>query len=253
MFDLRKLTERVSLVCAWCKFRAMRYFCHSCHAEVEGRDSTTDSDDGEPICVICGSNFVERVGQGVEAFLAQPSAQGQSQSMPQPPQQTVVPPPLTQTGSSSGASTSNFQTPPSPAVMMLQLAGGQGSMPINIQGGAGAGAASGGPSADLITMLLQGMMPDLSAGGGGGGGLDDILHQLFMNEQGAAATPTTPEALASLRRERGEGLMQLGECGITLEPFEAGDVALVMPCDHAFKEDAIVQWLQTHDTCPGSA
>ena len=94
-------------------------------------------------------------------------------------------------------------------------------------------------------------------GGGPGSeessGLDHILHQLFMNEEGTPATPTSPEAMAALKRERdGDELQKLGECGITLEPFTEGDVAVIMPCEHAFKEEAILQWLQTHDTCPGT-
>lgn len=205
----------------------MRYFCHRCQAEVEGRINF----ENEPQCSACGSVFVEAVGQNIEQFLSLPSA--------------VLSSPII----ASTNTTSSFQTPHL-FMATQQVPVGQTVQIVQNRGALHAGVNNG--HQDLISMLLRSTgflnttTPDT------GGGLDDILHQLFMNAQGTVATPTSPEVLAALPREReADSLRQLGECGITLEPFEPGDVALLMPCRHAFKEEAIVQWLQTHDTCPG--
>mmetsp|Transcript_7469 Transcript_7469/g.12543 ORF Transcript_7469/g.12543 Transcript_7469/m.12543 type:complete len:233 (-) Transcript_7469:205-903(-) len=222
----------------------MRYFCHSCQVEVDGRVS---QENDEPECSVCGSNFVEKVGQRVEEFLALPQVQASQSSSSSVPTQS---PPAS--SDSGGETTSSFQTSPQTPVMMMQLAGG-GAMPINLQTQHGSSLLGGQPSQDLLTLLLRGtgLLSGSSDASGGNSGLDEILHQLFMNDQGVIATPTTPEAIEALNRERDvEKLQQLGECGITLEPFEEGDTAVIMPCEHVFKEEAILQWLQTHDTCP---
>lgn len=222
----------------------MRYFCHSCQAEVDGRQPLDDPE-GDPECATCGSCFVEKVGQDVESFLRVPrreqSPSSNVQQQSEPSQSTASP--STSRGNSATAGRSQTS---GHVVTMVQVGGGRGSLPINMSGGAGG-------ASDILSMILQGtgLVNGLSPNGNTGGMMDEILHQLFMSDQGNAPTPTTPEALAALKRERSdEGLKHLGECGITLEPFESGDVALILPCEHAFKEDAIVQWLQTHNTCP---
>lgn len=217
---------------------------------MEGRVS---QENDEPECSVCGSNFVEKVGQRVEEFLALPLPQVQTS---QSSATSSVPTPLSPASSASaGATTSSFQTSPHIPVVMMQLAGGGGggAMPINLQTQHGPSLLGEQPTQDLLTLLLRGtgLLGGSSIASGGNSGLDEILHQLFMSDQGAMATPTTPEAIEALSRERDiEKLQQLGECGITLEPFEVGDTAVIMPCEHVFKEEAILQWLQTHDTCP---
>eukprot|EP01036_Dinobryon_divergens_P024919 gene24919-33412_t len=49
----------------------------------------------------------------------------------------------------------------------------------------------------------------------------------------------------------------LGECSISHEPYELGDVVVTLPCRHQFKDAHIVQWLRTQQqqravnlTCP---
>ena len=225
----------------------MRYYCHNCQEEVDGRDSFDDPE-RDPECSICGSTFVEKVGQNVENFLRRPPS-------PQPPQSQSQPQAHTQSNEippqpPSQRAVSSFQTTPH-VVTMLQIGGGRGTVPMNVIRG---GQGGRGAAPDILSMLLQGtgLLGNVLPSGGTGSGLDEILHQLFLNDPGVIPTPTTPETLAALRRERnGEKLTELGECGITLEPFEPGDVALIMPCDHAFKEEAITQWLTTHNTCPG--
>jgi len=45
-------------------------------------------------------------------------------------------------------------------------------------------------------------------------------------------------------------LSNIGNCGITLEPFEVGEKAIILPCSHAYKEAAILEWFKQHNTCP---
>ena len=45
-------------------------------------------------------------------------------------------------------------------------------------------------------------------------------------------------------------LSNIGDCGITLEPFEVGETAIILPCSHAYKEAAILEWFKQHNTCP---
>lgn len=229
-------------------YNMMRYFCHSCQVEVEGRIAQ-ESEEQEPECVECGSHFIEKVGQNVEEFLALPqstSATSTVSTSSNPPTASEI-----QTSESSSETTSSFQTPM--PLVMLQLAGGR-TMPLNLQTHNGTSLTGPQPTQDLLSLLLRGtgLLHSDTDFAGGGGSIDDVLHQLFMNEQGTIATPTSPETIAALERERdSDKLRELGECGITLEPYEPGDVALVLPCRHSFKEEAILQWLQTHDTCPG--
>lgn len=41
-----------------------------------------------------------------------------------------------------------------------------------------------------------------------------------------------------------------GECCITQESFEIGDVMVPLSCGHNYKQESIVHWLQMHNTCP---
>ena len=42
----------------------------------------------------------------------------------------------------------------------------------------------------------------------------------------------------------------LGDCGITHDPYEIGDTVIQLECNHSFKEDSIVHWLSIGNTCP---
>jgi len=122
------------------------------------------------------------------------------------------------------------------------------------------GGAMQGLRADLLSSLIaRGYLPGGQEGAalvgqeGGGRSFDDLLHHLMMTESSHAHHPASEEAMAGLRRvavDADTDLSTLGECGVTLETFEPGDTAVVLPCSHAYKEEAIVQWLQQHDTCP---
>lgn len=45
-------------------------------------------------------------------------------------------------------------------------------------------------------------------------------------------------------------LEDLGECSITQEGFNYGDILVTLPCGHCFHNDAIEHWLGMHATCP---
>lgn len=83
----------------------------------------------------------------------------------------------------------------------------------------------------------------------GGNSFEDLLHHIMMNESSYAHHGASEEAIARLEK-RTENLQELGECSISQEPFTENDVAIVLPCHHAFKENEILQWLRVNKTCP---
>jgi len=139
---------------------------------------------------------------------------------------------------------------------------------------------------DLITSLInRGLLPSalpmtsdpnsilrfgvIAPGGGGGGGggvlergeflanegrsFEDLLHHLLMSEPSHGHQAATPEDILSLNRkliEIDSNEIPLGDCGITLEPFEVGETAIILPCSHAYKDAAILELFKQHNTCP---
>ena len=91
-------------------------------------------------------------------------------------------------------------------------------------------------------------------GGLDGRSFEDFLHHIMMNESSyAGAPPASDVAILSLDRQLitpHTDQRQLGVCCISQEPFEEGEVAVTMPCGHAYKEAPIVQWLKRHNSCP---
>ena len=86
---------------------------------------------------------------------------------------------------------------------------------------------------------------------------EDLLHHIMMNETSHAGVPPASDIIIeSLLREQVTSdtnqINRLGECCISMEPFEAGDTAISLPCGHSYKQDPIVQWLRMHNTCPGN-
>ncbi len=83
---------------------------------------------------------------------------------------------------------------------------------------------------------------------------EDFLHQLLMNESSrAGAPPASKHLLDNLPHQTvaGEGdVVALGECCITQEAFEVGEVMVPLRCGHNYKQEPIVQWLAMHNTCP---
>lgn len=83
---------------------------------------------------------------------------------------------------------------------------------------------------------------------------EDFLHYILMNENSHAGAPPAPKGLLEgLKRvpiTADTDITCLGECCITQDPFEAGDVMVRLPCGHAYKQEPIVHWLAMHNTCP---
>jgi hypothetical protein len=96
---------------------------------------------------------------------------------------------------------------------------------------------------------------------------EQFLHHILMHESShAGAPPASEELIASLSRTTATATSPfspslsplagagsgagLGECSISQEPFEEGEVVVTLLCGHAFKEQPIVHWLKMHNTCP---
>lgn len=70
----------------------------------------------------------------------------------------------------------------------------------------------------------------------------------------AAAPPASVQSIRQLPTVtvRREDLIDAAnrECCVCLEPVELGKVVIRLPCAHIFHRTCILQWLQTHCTCP---
>lgn len=83
---------------------------------------------------------------------------------------------------------------------------------------------------------------------------EDFLHHILMNESSrAGAPPASKQVLDGLPRHTIADEAEVaayGECYITQESFEVGEVVIPLPCGHNYKEEAILHWLEMHNTCP---
>lgn len=83
---------------------------------------------------------------------------------------------------------------------------------------------------------------------------EDFLHHLLMNESSRAGAPPAPkQLLEGLPRQTvscDADVAALGECCITQETFEVGEVMIPLICGHNYKQEPILHWLAMHNTCP---
>lgn len=83
---------------------------------------------------------------------------------------------------------------------------------------------------------------------------EQLLHHILMNENSHAGVPPAEQCtIDHLQRDlvKQETLSILqGECSISQEAFEPGDVIVSLPCGHRYKEEPITQWLKMHNSCP---
>ena len=94
--------------------------------------------------------------------------------------------------------------------------------------------------------------------GGSNRSFENLLHHLMMNESSHASHPVTPKALEKLTRihmkKDTDLINEWGStdtsCGITLDPLEEGEIAIVLGCKHIYKEASILEWFKHHNTCP---
>jgi hypothetical protein len=203
--------------------------------EVDGNVLET----GDIQCDRCHGDFLELLGQGVEEFLGDHPTSENSQST-QPNANPI-----------STAGETNVTNLLLPGILN-QLLGVGAPNSILSQSTSGNGRPIGFvvrqsavPGDDLLSALLG----RSRGGGGGGNSFEDLLHHLMMNESSFANHGATEEVISRLER-RSENLHELGECSISQEPFTESDIAILLPCHHAFKEAEILQWLHVNNTCP---
>jgi hypothetical protein len=74
---------------------------------------------------------------------------------------------------------------------------------------------------------------------------------LLSNESsGCGASLEAIRRLERIYVDSHTDLERFGECGISLEGFRLGDKVVVLPCAHAYKEEAILKWFEEHNSCP---
>lgn len=227
-------------------------------------------------CVECHSTFVEETGQAVEAFLepssqipvstesvgATASSEQQSQSVPPPPSSPL---PLDHSVIVQQVLEQVLGIRTAPARTWMSSGGEPSFLPM------------GGMARPPVVTIVRQTPGDMPAGGifgllqsvanirqGGSfhaedGALDNqqfeqFLHHILMNENShSGAPPASSQMISNLPRltvTAETDLSTLGECCISQEPFEVGDVVISLPCGHNYKEDPITHWLKMHCTCP---
>lgn len=149
---------------------------------------------------------------------------------------------------------------------MSQL-GGFMSVPVsNDPGSAGVGVQASHQSVFGLLSSLNSMRARPAMFSTSWGGLDaqmdeansnqweEFLHHILMNESSrAGAPPASKQVLDDLPRhtiaDQAE-VASYGECNITQEEFEVGEVMIALPCGHNYKQEPILHWLEMHNTCP---
>lgn len=83
---------------------------------------------------------------------------------------------------------------------------------------------------------------------------EQYLHHILMNENShSGAPPASQELIDGLKRQtisEEADLGSFGECHISQEAFDVGDIMVSLPCGHNYKEEPITHWLKMHRTCP---
>jgi hypothetical protein len=227
------------------------YFCHECLKEVRVK---LDAVEHEYACLECDGQAVEAPNQNYEDFIM-----GQNTNIDSDEEYLGA---VIDREAGTVGSVQNL-------VRRVLAAEGEESL-LTSTAAAQTEASTGGVPDMLLRRARAGISHEsifeiLSSLVGGtaqaqadddGGNIDDVLHAILMNETSHANTPATPEAVANLTRSiiledtPDETRKDLGECGITQEEFVVGDTAVTLPCGHNYKEESILQWLSTSNTCP---
>ena len=144
-----------------------------------------------------------------------------------------------------------------------QTASNNNEGPSGVGGGADAYSAILSRGLLSLSALSNNLMEGIQDTGlvgdmGSNRSFENLLHHLMMNESSHASHPVTPEVIKKLTRvhiNKDTDLMkECGSadvsCGITLDPLEEGEVAVVLKCKHVYKEESILEWFRQHNTCP---
>ena len=251
----------------------LNYYCHVCGCEVQSQINASNS---ESECAVCHSNFIELLGQGIETFIAgatvpasvSPTNTDQDLNRRREWRRLDITRPSTR-------ATINEVVGPfiNPDRESHFHSGNNNGRPISIFTSS---AVNMGPNqnasesraiqspielSSLISAFMMGRaVPDntgssfLGYAGGTGRTFEDFLHHIFMNENShAGEPPATERVIESLQRtvvSSSADILKLGECSISQEAFELGDISISLPCKHSYKEAPIIHWLKMHNTCP---
>ena len=108
----------------------------------------------------------------------------------------------------------------------------------------------------LMNLLLQNLMINNGRTGGISLTVNNTNGTAFIESlslQDTQPIGLTDDAFNNLRRftvDENTKLDDIGDCGITLDPFDIGDDVVSLPCGHCYKAEAVKGWLQNHITCP---
>ncbi len=234
-------------------------FCHTCGALTRG---TLSVETQEYECQICHGSFVELPNQdGLQVFSANAGRVSSTQQLHA--SESIMPSAASQNDVLSGIigrddRSSNILSVLQPIVsengrvrqvgILLQQTGSDNHISL---------AQVENSSTRGILQLLGLMQPphfDSTQGALSDTQFENFLHHILMNERSHASPQPAEEhkiiALSRLPVTYDTDISALGECSISQDAFEVGDIVVMLKCGHNFKEAPIVQWLKMHNACP---
>jgi hypothetical protein len=243
-----------------------------------------DNHSQELLCLDCSGSCVEELNQGLEDFLSNdsiPSADSSSDEV------ESTAPIMTESNIEDSStfmeSPSHDPSPPSASSsqdtaggvlssILAQILGANSSTtetgrPVNIiirQATLNGSENEGGLSQGILGLIgsltnIRGRSSASSGAGTFGNAMSNeafeaFLHHVLMNESSHAGLPPASEALITnlprIQITADNYSEHVGECSISQEQFEIGDEIVALPCGHRYKEEAIIQWLKMHNSCP---
>lgn len=192
------------------------------------RDGRIHPESQELMCNTCRSEFVESVGQGIESFI---SSDDENLSSNFIDTDTLV-----QGLVNRIVTTGEIQL--SPLISAAQQTT-RGNRPIGLV------LRQSTYHSDIQLGRYDGHYDNRL-----GSSFEDLLHHLFINEPSHSLTSPASHTVIQQLERRTENLSELGDCSISQEPFSDSDVAVILPCGHAYRESLILQWLNIQNTCP---
>lgn len=77
----------------------------------------------------------------------------------------------------------------------------------------------------------------------------------MQNDQNPYGTsPASKKSIEKLKKEKVQGhnleTFKEQECSVCKENYKLNDNLTVMPCNHNFHEECLVNWLKLHNSCP---
>eukprot|EP01038_Epipyxis_sp_PR26KG_P005654 gene5654-7809_t len=212
-----------------------------------------NNSNGEYECMDCSSSFVEEINQGHESFQSTQSVISSTNS--------VIIPSSGSRRQSRASSVRNHSPMREVMDRVMEFSGSQTheGRPVGmIIRHVNSSAADLDAIVNLLSMSQVRLPPGRAFISGSenesNSQLESLLHHILMNETSLAGAPAASEELiANLERETvttDPTINQLGDCCISQELFEIGDVVITLSCGHRFKEEPIIHWLKMHNTCP---